>query len=276
MARRLVPLVHKLASVEDDRRPAAAHPAKMRRHQRRARAGAAGQRDAAAPLPHPHAQPVLREHVDKLDIRFLGEDRMDFQRRAVLGQIKALHRLIQQDDPVRVARAHRRHLKRAPEHRDGRAPHHARAQQTGYLLAVDLRRAHVHADTAHRAVLHCQLQHLDTSARFQRDAGFVRQPAVVDVLADAAAGVAAHIALGAVRIEHAHAEVRHIGGADEHQPVRAHAEVPVADARGERAGVVHMLLKRVDIDVVVADALHFGKLHRFRLPSVCSLSHNSC
>ena len=201
---------------------------------------------------------------------------MGFERQAVLGQVEALHRLVKEDNPVRVARAHRRHAEGVPEHRDGCLPHDARAQQAGHLLAVDPRRAHVHADAAHLPALYGQLQHLDAGARFQRDAGLVRQPAVIDVLADAAAGVAAHVALGAIGVEHAHAEVRRIGGTDEHQPVRAHAEVPVADARGERAGVVHMLLKRIDIDVVVADALHFGKLHRFRLPSVCSLSHNSC
>ena len=37
--------------------------------------------------------------------------------------------------------------------------------------------------------------------------------------------------------------------------------MPVADAPGKLAGVFHPVLKAVDIDIIVANALHLGKTH---------------
>src|SRR5262249_35867644 len=85
---------------------------------------------------------------------------------------------------------------------------------------------------------------------------------VVDVLGDAAHAVAAHLRLAAVGVEHAHAGVAALGPADEDEPAGADAEVPVADRAAQRGGILRQrLAKAVDVDVVVAAALHFHEAH---------------
>ena len=89
-----------------------------------------------------------------------------------------------------------------------------------------------------------------------------RQAVVVDELGDAADAVAAHLRLAAVGVEHAHLRVGDLGGADEDEAVAADAEVPVADAPGELGGVGgRRLADAIDVDVVVADAVHLVESH---------------
>src|SRR5437879_4537066 len=79
------------------------------------------------------------------------------------------------------------------------------------------------------------------------------------VLRDTADAVAAHLRLAAVGVEHAHPHVAPLRGADENQTVRADAEVPVANRAAQRSRIARRrMTDAIDVDVVVADAVHFG------------------
>ena len=119
--------------------------------------------------------------------------------------------------------------------------------------------AHVHRGAADGARLELQADDLDARGCFQADDVLFHQTAVIGILAHAARGIAAHFGLGAVGIEHAHPEIGHPRGQDEHQTVRTHAEMPVAHARGKLTGIVDLFFKTIDVDIVVADALHLGE-----------------
>src|SRR6185436_3765621 len=94
-----------------------------------------------------------------------------------------------------------------------------------------------------------------------RDRLLPGQPVVVDVLADAADAVAAHRSLGAVGVEHDHPEVGLLRGGDQDEAVGADAGVAVADRDRQRRGIGDLLLEGVDVDVVVAGAVHLGEFH---------------
>lgn len=84
---------------------------------------------------------------------------------------------------------------------------------------------------------------------------------VVGEFGDAADSVAAHFGFGAVGVEHSHADVGEVGGEDEDEAVGADAEVAVGDFLGEGGGVGYFFGEAVDVDVVVADAVHLGETH---------------
>ena len=102
---------------------------------------------------------------------------------------------------------------------------------------------------------------LDAGESVQGDGGPVGQALVVDVLADAAGGVAAHAGLGTVGVEDAHAEVGHVRAAYQHQPVAADARVWAAPCHGEFAGVLERVTGGVYIDVVIAGSVHLRKAY---------------
>ena len=76
---------------------------------------------------------------------------------------------------------------------------------------------------------------------------------VKQVLGHAADAVAAHPALAAVQVEHAHLGVGLVTGADQDDPIAAHAVVPVAEVDGQelRRGNLVLLIEQVDVDIVV-------------------------
>ena len=105
------------------------------------------------------------------------------------------------------------------------------------------------------------MQHLDARERLEADGRTLGQPVVVQVLADAARGVATHAGLRAVVVEDAHGEVAHSRGADEHQTVPADALVTVAPQHRKMFGAGQREAHGIDVDVVVARAVHFGKFN---------------
>ena len=129
-----------------------------------------------------------------------------------------------------------------------------------------LRDAHAHHRPGHRAAADEQGQLPIPRRRLDGEVGPVRQPLVIDVFAEAADAVAAHGPLGAVGVEHPHPEIRPPGRADADDPVPAHAEVAVGQAAGQRARVLRHPLQAVEENIVVAQAVHFGKAHT--LPSL--------
>ena len=193
---------------------------------------------------------------------------MTFQRRAVFRQLKRLHRLVKENHPVRVAHRNRCDFKPTPQGRDRRPLDDALPQQARHSLAIKNRRAHIDADALCPPVFNGQVQRLHAGIGFQRHHRLIRHAPVVDIFPDAPAGVAAHRPARTVCIVHHHAEIRLVARRDQHQPVAADPKVPVAEAARQRGRVVHPLLKRIDIDVIVAKPLHFGEFHARRsLPS---------
>ena len=87
------------------------------------------------------------------------------------------------------------------------------------------------------------------------------QSAIVGVLGDTADTVAAHFTFGAVGVEHAHPHVGFGAGKDENEPVATDAKMPVGDFLSGDGGVGHGFGEAVDVDVVVAEPVHFGELH---------------
>ena len=86
---------------------------------------------------------------------------------------------------------------------------------------------------------------------------------VEEILGDAAHAVAAHLALGAVGVEHSHPRVRALGRHDHDHAVAADAGVAVAHGTCERERVVRRaLVERANIHVIVADSVHLGEPHR--------------
>ena len=90
--------------------------------------------------------------------------------------------------------------------------------------------------------------------------GFLGESMVVDIFRQGAQGVAAHLPFAAVGVEHPHPELPPVRRTNQHQPVGADAEVPVAHPPGQRARIVNLLSDGVDIYVIVAIGLHFGEL----------------
>jgi len=81
------------------------------------------------------------------------------------------------------------------------------------------------------------------------------------VLGHAPDGVAAHLGLGSVGVEHAHPQIGYGARQDQHEPVAADAHVTVAHAAGQAGRVGDRFLESVDVDVIVAGAVHLGEAH---------------
>jgi hypothetical protein len=95
---------------------------------------------------------------------------------------------------------------------------------------------------------------------------------IVDVLRDAADTVAAHFRFAAVGVEHLHASVGTIGGADEYQAVATHAEVSMGNALSQSSGIGgRRLPDAIKIDIVVPRTVHFRESHR-GTPSIAAIS----
>ena len=89
------------------------------------------------------------------------------------------------------------------------------------------------------------------------------------------AGIATHRRLAAVGVEKTHAEVGNgrVRTADEHQAVATYAKVAVAPLDCSRAGIGDVILCCIDVDVVVASPVHFGKSYLHKKVNVgCDLA----
>ena len=240
-----------------------AQPVRCGRHQRGRRASATGHGLAGAALPHAHVDVPRAVHAGELDVGPVWEQRVALQIRAVAIEPLVLRVQIERH---RVGIAHVD---------TGEPEPFAVRQIDGHVMVggvhrnprrIERRRAHVHAGVGANAVLHRQRQRLDSRAGLHGQPIARNQARVVHVLADAADGVAAHVALAAVLVEHAHPAVRRLRGQNQHQPVRADAEVRPGHGHGQRRRILRCgIAKAVDIDVIVAQPVHLHKLHRFIL-----------
>ena len=146
-------------------------------------------------------------------------------------------------------------------HLDGIIHHPAFSRFHGDFFRLQLRRTHIDPHPGHFAVFHSQLQSFHPAAGVNRNCCFISQAIIIDIFCHTADTVSAHGAPGSIRIVHLHFKVRGIGWFDQNQPVGADAEMPVADLHRHLLRVFYFFLKTVDIDVIVADSLHFRKFH---------------
>src|SRR5262249_14348903 len=108
----------------------------------------------------------------------------------------------------------------------------------------------------HLAATDFQVQGEDAAAGLDGQRRFAGDAVVVEVFPHTADAVAAHLRFTAISVEHAHAGVGLVGGANEDEAVSANAEMTVADSPAQPCGVVwHRVAEAIDIDVVVAAAL---------------------
>jgi len=106
-----------------------------------------------------------------------------------------------------------------------------------------------------------QAEGLDARKRVESHFGLTGQTVLVHILSDAAAGVAAHLGFRTVGVEDAHAEIRLAGRAYQHQPVASDARMGAAPRHRQLFGIRQGIYQGVDVDVVVACPLHFGKFY---------------
>ena len=107
----------------------------------------------------------------------------------------------------------------------------------------------------------------DAGLRLHGEDIFFHDASIVEVLSHAPQGVARHLALAAVPVEHPHFRVGLVGALHQHDAVRAHAVMPVAEgnAQGFRAG--NGFVKVFQEKIVIAAGLHFGKGQLLPLPA---------
>ena len=107
-----------------------------------------------------------------------------------------------------------------------------------------------------------QFQHLDARRGEQAHPRLVGQAALIHILANAAAGIAAHQPLRAVGIENAHGEIGlgRFGAPDEHQAVAADAHVGAAPGDGCGLGIGDGTLRGIDKDIVIAHTVHLHEV----------------
>ena len=122
--------------------------------------------------------------------------------------------------------------------------------------------AHIDSRSGDAPPIDEQPGHADTGPGFHFDDAIGNEAVLEGVPGHAAGGVAAHLGLGAVRIEHAHANVGLIRGKNQDEAVGTDAEMPVRHSFRQAFRVRDMLLKTIDVNVIIAAALHLGERER--------------
>ncbi len=201
----------------------------------------------------------------ELNVGLAGENVGDLKFRA-LSEHLAVGDAVGEDDSVRIAHAHTGYLicdaidgllfgnlclRVAAEHRN-----EFRAQ---------LRGTHIDRNRLHHPVGDVQVKHLYTGEGLKSDDSLVGQTAFVNILADTARGVAAHLGLRAIGIEHAHTEIGHLRAHDCNKAIGADAEMNVAHAAREIRKFMGGLHRGVDVNVVVTGAMHLGECYLLML-----------
>ena len=166
---------------------------------------------------------------------------------------------------MRISHAHRRH-EEFPAVQKDRNAFPCITQGTGNLLPVKNRSPHVHRCLPYPAILHAKVDGLESRVRLKLQIFLLHQSALIDVPADAPGSVAAHFSSGPVGIVHDHPHIRRFAGGNQHQAVTAHAKVPVRDAHGQFLRLFHFFREKADIDIIVSEPFHFGKMHIRVLP----------
>jgi hypothetical protein len=236
-------------------------------------AGAAGPCDAAAAFPGAHFHLAGGDDLDPVGVDAVGEGLVMLDGGSDAGEIDGID-IGHVDDGVGVAHRDEGHVYQLIRliERDTVLVLAGAADDfvgiDGNLGQVEDRFAHVDGDLLDLAIGEVQGEGEDSAAGFDGHGVVLGEAVVVGVLGDAADAVAAHLALAAIGVEHAHADIGVVGGEDEDEAIGADAGVAVGDEAGDLAGVGESFLEVVDIDIVVADAVHFGESHGVGFPLV--------
>ena len=145
-----------------------------------------------------------------------------------------------------------------------------------YFCAFQAGRAHIYPCALYLSVILQQPYGLDAAERFNRHFQLVDNALVMQVFGHAPDGVPAHFALAAVPVEHAHLRIRHLRRANQHHAVSADADMAVCQLHAQPRRVADGLVKTVEIDIVVAAALHFHKFQRLLLAAQVVDVHQFC
>ena len=209
---------------------------------------------------------VLAHHLDELGVHMLGEGRVVLKAGADALQIQRLH-ILHQRHAMGVAHGESSHLPGLALHRNGPVDHRVRSKALHrHQSRLEFGGAHLHLPDA----LAPAGKVLDACQRLDGHL-LPGHPVLIQPLGHAADAVAAHGALAAVGVEHAHGGVGHLGGGDADQPVRPHREPPGAEQPGQLGGIVDHALQTIQINIVVAAAMHLGKFQPHAHPL---LSHS--
>ncbi|CDE33604.1 unknown [Leyella stercorea CAG:629] len=162
-------------------------------------------------------------------------------------------------------------------HRHERAVERARTdgEHSANRLVILLGHTKRRCKHIHRYALHLgfrglvankmQLQKLHARECLQTYRCLVGEPALIEILSDATRSIAAHLRFRTISVKDAHGEVginTTIRFADKHKSVATDACVAVAPCDGSRRRVGHVVLLRVNVDVVVACSMHLCKSYR--------------
>ena len=235
---------------------------------------AAGKSYAAASFPSAHCEFVRAAGFDEVDVDALGKKFVMFDQRADVLEGDRFE-IVAEEDRVRIAHGDARHGEVLAFDGQGDVDDAVGIDGDGDVGGAEDWLAHVDADAADKIAIVCfeaEGEYAAAGLDAQRggegglagdgEFGFVADDAViVDVLCKAADAVAAHLGFGAVGVEHAHADVGGVGWADENQAVCADAEVAAAHAHGKIGRVGDLLTKAIDVNIVVAQTMHFCEFH---------------
>src|SRR4051794_37306024 len=92
-----------------------------------------------------------------------------------------------------------------------------------------MRRSHVDSNLLDLSGSGQKFQHLDTCEGVDLDVRLRDQLSIIHIFGEAPYAVAAHFSLAAIRIEHAHLEIRNLGWQNEDQAIATDAELAVAE-----------------------------------------------
>ena len=253
---------------------AGAHAAQHQSGHRGAGAGAAGERLAAAALPNPHHYAGGAFDINKLGVDPFGERRVVLKLRADCGQGVAGGQGVAIrpfNDAVRVAGADAggipgfaRCRQRGVDQRPGPQPNGGqgvrhRRKMSHFGLPQPFAFAVQRFTARHQGV---DLDHI------------LRHAVRVQKLRHTAHPVAAHFALGAIRVEHPHGgvAVRRQRRADADNAVRPNGKMPARKFLAPDGNLRRQAgFAAVKIDIVVAAAVHFGKVQLHKVPPCCAV-----
>ena len=198
--------------------------------------------------------------IDKFRVDARGEERVMLKFGADPREVETVDILGQEDDAVRIAHGDTGDVINPFIHHKRRADDRIAFEISRYNARQENGGAHIHADGLHPAVLNVEFEPFDAGKRIDRD----RRPSVyhvvvVQVFADAADAVSAHPALRAVRVENPHLRVRPVGWRYQDDTVAADAEMRLAQPDGKRLRIGYGLVEAVEINIMIAAAVHFGK-----------------
>ena len=84
------------------------------------------------------------------------------------------------------------------------------------------------------------------------------------ILGDATNRVSAHLCFASIRVEHLHPGVSFGAGVDQDESVATDPEVPIGNIPGDLGEILgNLFAKTIDINVVVARALHLYESHEY-------------